>query len=149
MRCIMPSHQKESFPSCHMSPIHGLFFCIIRIMSLLFSIILIISKIGIGIWVLIHCRKLANWHIHHGGSASIQSKSIRDSILNLQRAVSHDIRLCNLPIGIGLADVHQPSLTQFRFELFTQCIDARGIGCVPFLPDVISDSKIDTNLQNK
>jgi hypothetical protein len=36
MRCIMPSHQQESSPSCHMGPIHALFFCIIRIISLLY-----------------------------------------------------------------------------------------------------------------
>ena len=36
MRCIMPSHQQESSPSCHMGPIHAFFFCIIRIISLLY-----------------------------------------------------------------------------------------------------------------
>jgi len=36
MRCIMPSHQQESSPSCHMGPIHALFFCIILINSLLY-----------------------------------------------------------------------------------------------------------------
>jgi hypothetical protein len=76
MRCFMPSHQEENSPSCHMGPIHGLFFCIICIISLLFSIIPIISQFRIGIWVRIHCRKLVNQHIHHGGSTRIQSKSI-------------------------------------------------------------------------
>ncbi len=127
MRCIMPSHQEENFPSCHMGPIHG--FCIIRIISLLFAIILIISDIKIGKWVHIHCRKLANQHIRHRESASIQTKSIRDSIINLQRAVSYDFRFRNLPIGTGLADVLQPSCTQFRFELIPQSINTCGNGC--------------------
>ncbi len=90
----------------------------------------------------IQCRKLANWLIHHGAFASIQSKSIRNSIINLQRAVSHDVRFRNRSIRIGLADVRQPSRRQFRFELITQSIDTRGNGCALFLPDVISDSEI-------
>ncbi len=63
-----------------MGPIDAIAFCIIHIMSLLFHIILIISEIKNAIWVRIHCRKLANWHIHHWGSVSIQTKSIKDSI---------------------------------------------------------------------
>ncbi len=31
-------------------------------------------------WVCIHCRKLANLHVHHWRSVSIQTKSIKDSI---------------------------------------------------------------------
>ncbi len=92
---------------------------------------LLFHKFRISIWVRIHCRKLVNQHIHHGGSTRIQSKSIRDSIINLQRAVSHEVRFRNWPIGIGLADVRQPSRTQFRFELITQSIHTRGNGCAP------------------
>jgi hypothetical protein len=80
MRGIMPLHQEESSPCWHMGPIDAIAFCIIHIMSLLFHIILIISEIKNAIWVRIHCRKLANWHIHHWGSVSIQTKSIKDSI---------------------------------------------------------------------
>ena len=43
MRCIMPLHQEESSCSSHMGSIHALLLCIIRIISLLFAIILIIS----------------------------------------------------------------------------------------------------------
>ncbi len=93
-------------------------------------------------------QKTCHWLIHHGGFESIQSKSIRNSIINLQRAVSNDVRFRNRPIGIGLADVRQPSRTQFRFEIITQSIDTRGNGCALFLPDVIGDSEIDKNLQN-
>jgi hypothetical protein len=76
----------------------------------------------------IHCRKLANWHIHHRGSVSTQTKSIRDSNIKLQQAVSHAVSCRHLPIGIGLADVRQPSRTQFRFELITQSIESHGNG---------------------
>ncbi len=38
MRGIMPSHQEESSPCWQMGPIHAIFSCIIRIMSLLFRI---------------------------------------------------------------------------------------------------------------
>jgi hypothetical protein len=48
----------------------ALFFCIIRIISLLFVIILIIAQDRNGIWVCIHCRKLASLHIHHRGSSA-------------------------------------------------------------------------------
>jgi hypothetical protein len=43
----------------------------------------------------------------------------------------HDVRFRNRPIGIGLADVRQPSRTQFRFELITQSINTCGNGCAP------------------
>jgi hypothetical protein len=51
MRGIMPSHQEGNSPCWHMGPIHAIFFCIIRIISLLFQIILIISEIKNAIWV--------------------------------------------------------------------------------------------------
>ena len=41
--CIMPLHQEESSCSSHMGSIYALLLCIIRIISLLFAIILIIS----------------------------------------------------------------------------------------------------------
>jgi hypothetical protein len=123
-------------------------FCIIRIISLLYHIILIISSIQNSIWVRIHCWKLSNWHIHHRGSVSIQTQSSLDSSIDLQRAVSHDIRCLNRPIWIVLADVRQPTSTQFRFEPITQSIDTCGKDCTLFLPDVIGDSEIGTNLQN-
>jgi len=45
MRGIIPLHQEESSHCWHMGPIHAIFFCIICIMSILFQIIPIISKI--------------------------------------------------------------------------------------------------------
>ncbi len=89
-----------------------------------------------------HCRKLANWYIHHRGSVSIQTKSIRDSIINLQQALSHSFSFGtgNSPIQIGLADVLQPCSTQFRHELSIQSINSCCNDCALFLPDVIGDS---------
>ena len=140
----MPLHQEESSCSSHMGSIHAFLLCIIRLKTLLFATILIIALIRNGIWVRIHCRKLANWHIHHRGSASIQTKSIRDLFINLHHAglpCSHDVSFRNRPIRIGLVDVRQPRSTQFMFELITQSIDTRGNGCALFLPDVIGDSE--------
>jgi hypothetical protein len=95
----------------------------------------------------IRCRKFANLHIQHRGSVSIQTMSIRDSFINVQRAVSHDVSCRNRSIGIGFADVRQLSSTQFRLDLITQSIDRRGNSYTLFLPDVIGDSEFDTNLQ--
>ncbi len=142
MRGIMPSDQDESSPCCHMGPIHALFFCIIRIISLLSHCSMYYFKIRNGIWVDIHCRKLSNQHICHRRSVSIQTMSIRDSIINLPQALSHGVSFRNRPIRIGLADVRQPRCTQFRFELITQSIYSRGNDWVLFLPVVIRDSKI-------
>jgi hypothetical protein len=123
MRCIMPSDQEESSPCCHMGPIHALFVCIIHIISLSYQDYTPCFKIGNCIWVCIHCRKLPNQHIHHRGSVRIQTKSIRDSIINLQQVLSHAVNFSNLPIWKGLADVLQPCSKQFRLELSTQSID--------------------------
>jgi hypothetical protein len=142
----MPSHQEESSPCWHLGPTHAVFFCIIRIMSLLFHIILILSENKNAIWVRLHCRKLANRHIHRWGSVSIKTKSIKDSITKHQSLPSHGGSWRNGPIGINLADVREPSSTQFSLELITQCINSRGNGCSFFLPDVIRNSEFDTNL---
>jgi hypothetical protein len=81
MRGIMPSHQEESSPCWHMGPIHAISVCIIRIMSdnmsLLFHIMPITSEIKNAIWVRIHCRKLANRHIHHWRSVRIKQRVSR------------------------------------------------------------------------
>ena len=91
-----------------------------RIISLLYHYYTYYFKIRNGVWVRFHCIKLANQHIHHKGSVSIQTKSIRDSIINLQQAVSHAVSFRNRPIQIGLSDVRQPCRTQSRLELSTQ-----------------------------
>jgi hypothetical protein len=142
----MPLNQEESSLCCHMGPIHAVFSCIIRIISLLYHYYTYYFKIGNGVWVRIHCRKLANRHINHMGSVSIQTKSIRDSIIKHQSVFSHDVRCRSRPIRIGLADVRKPTRTQFRFELIIQLINGRCNGCAFFLPDVIGNSEIDTNL---
>jgi hypothetical protein len=51
--------------------------------------------------------------------------------LNHQSATCrpHDVRFRNWPIGVDLAELRQPSCTQFRFELFTQSINTCGNGC--------------------
>jgi hypothetical protein len=58
------------------------------------SLLFVYFKIRNGVWVCIHCIKLANQHIHHRGSVSIQTKSIRDSIINLQQS---PLPCCQLP----------------------------------------------------
>ena len=147
MYVAITSRRKLSFRS-HGSN-HAIFFCIIRITSLLYHIILIISWVQNSFWVRIDCWKPSNWHIHHRGSVSIQTKGSLDSFIDLQRAVSNDDSRClNRPIGIVLADVRQPTSTQFRFEPITQSIDTCGKDCTLFLPDVIGDSEIGTNLRN-
>ncbi len=75
MRGIMPWHQEASSPCCHICPIHAPCFCIIHIITLLFAIILILSKLENVIWVHIHRKKLFNWHIHLRGSVSIETKA--------------------------------------------------------------------------
>ncbi len=123
------------------------FFCIIHIMSLLFAIMLMISKLETAIWVRIHCRKLANPHIHHRWSVSIQPKSINDSIRKHQSVFSHWGSCLNHPIGpirLGLTDELQTT----RFKLIAQCIDSHGNGSAFFLPDVICNSEINQNLHN-
>ena len=107
MRCITALHQEQSSASCHVGPIHSLSFGIIRINSLLFTIILIISKIRNSIWVRIHCRKLAKKHIHHRGSVSIQTNSIRDSTIKHQSVSSHDVRCRNRSRGCLPANPHE------------------------------------------
>ncbi len=149
MRCIMPSDQEELEHSCccHMGPIQALLDCIIRFFSLLYHYYTYYFKIRNSVWVHIHCRKLANQHIHHRGSVTIQTKSIRDSIINLQQALSHAVSFRNRPIRIGISDIRQPCSTQSRLELSTQwSIDSLGNDWALLLPDVIGDSKFDTNL---
>jgi hypothetical protein len=51
----------------------------------------------------------------------------------------HFVRFRNPPIG--LADVRQPSCTQFRFELITQSINTCGNSCAPPIRDWRPDSK--------
>jgi hypothetical protein len=83
-----------------MGPIHGLLHYTHYVTIIFYyTYYFIYWNWHLGVYSL---QKIANWHIHHGGSASIQSKSIRNLIINLQRAVSHDIRLSNRAIGIGL-----------------------------------------------
>ncbi len=102
---------------------------IICIISLLFSIILIISKLEKAIWVSIQCRKTGqsdNQHFHHRGTVSIQTKSVNNSIRPHQSIFPHRGRCCccTHPIWIGLtdSDVHQPSSTQFSFKIIIQSI---------------------------
>jgi hypothetical protein len=144
----MPLHQEESSHCWRMGPIHAIFFCIIRIMLLLFHNIPIISGIKNAIWVHIHCRKLANQHIHHWRSVSIQTKSIKDSITKHQSLFSDGGIWRNRPIGIGLADVREPSSPLFRLEPITQCINSLGNDSALFLPDVICNSEFDKNLRH-
>jgi hypothetical protein len=121
-------------------------FCIIRIISLLYHIILIISSIQNSIWVRIHCWKLSNWHIHHRGSVSIQTQSSLDSSIDLQRAVSHDIRCRNRPVRIGLADASQAAPNSgLNFLAPNPSIVAGMTQRFPARRD--RDSEIDTNLQ--
>ena len=77
---------------------------------------------------------------------SIRTKSIKDSIIKHQGLFSHGGSWRNRPIGIGLADVREPSSPQFRLEPIAQCIKSPGNGSALFLPDVICYSEVDTNL---
>jgi hypothetical protein len=103
-----------------MGPIHALLDCIIRIILLLYHYYTYYFRIRNGVWVRIHCIKLANQHIYHRGLVSIQTKSIRDSIINLQQALLNAVSFRNRPTQIGLSDVRQPCRTQSRLELSTQ-----------------------------
>ncbi len=149
MRGGIPLDQDKSSPCYYMGPMHALFFCMKHIISLLYHYYTYYFKIWNCIWVRIHCRKIAHQHIHHRGSVSVQTQNIRDSNINLQQAVSHAVSCRDLSIGIGLAHVRQPARTQFWFELITQSIDSCGNGWALFLPEVIGNSKINTNLWNK
>jgi hypothetical protein len=125
-------------------------FALFALCHYYYHIILIISEIKNAIRVRIHCRKLANLHIHHWGSVSKQTKSIKDSITKHQSLFSHGGSWRNRPIRIGLADVREPSSIffskKFSLEPITKCINSRCNGCAFFLPDVISNSEFDTNL---
>ncbi len=88
-----------------------------------FILYLLFQKSKNAIWVRIHCRKLANRYIHHWGSVSIHTKSIKDSIIKHQGLCSHSGSWRNRPIGIGLADVREPSSPQFRLEPIAQYIN--------------------------
>ncbi len=99
-----------------MGPINAIFFCIICIMSLLFHIIPIISKIkkcDLGAYSLqINCQLAhpplrVSEHTH---------QSIKGSIIKHQGLFSHGGSWRNRPIGIGLADVREPSSPQFRLD---------------------------------
>ena len=68
-----------------------------------------------------------------------QNRDIRDSNIKLELAVPPVVSCRDQPIGIGLADVRQPTRWQFRLEIITQSIDSCGNGCALFLPDVIGD----------
>ncbi len=54
------------------------------------------------------------------GLVSIQTRSIWDSIINLQQALSHAVIFRNRPIQIGLSPVRQPCSTQSMLEISTQ-----------------------------
>jgi hypothetical protein len=82
-------------------------------------------------WVSTHCRKLANRHIHHWGSVSIQTKSIKDSVTKHQSLLSHCGGWCSRPIGIGLVDVRKPSSTRFSLEPITRCINSQWLRVFP------------------
>jgi hypothetical protein len=73
--------------------------------------------------------------------------SIRDSFINLQRAVSHDVSCHNRPVRIGLADVLQPSSNSgLNFLAPNPSIVAGMTERFPSRRD--RDSEIDMNLQN-
>jgi hypothetical protein len=142
-----------SSPCCHMGPICAFFVCIICIISLLYHYYTYYFQIGNGVWVCIHCRKLAKLPISTSTtgdqwlSVNIQTKSIRDSIINLQQAHSHAVSFLNRPIWIGLVVVCQSCLMQFRLELSTQSINSCCNDWALFLSDVIGDFEFNMNLQ--
>ncbi len=121
-------------------------FVLFALCQYYFILYVLFQKSKNVIWVHIHCRKLANWHIRDWGSVSIQTKSIKDSIIKHQGLFSHCGSWRNWPIRIGLADVREPSSRQFRLEPITQCINSHCNGSALFLPDVICDSEFDMNL---
>ena len=111
----------------------------VTIISIICTIILIISNLEIAIRVRIHSRKLAIWNIH---------QRVSSFIIKHPSALSNGDHWSNRPSRIGLTDVLHPTSTHCRFELVTQCINRLGNGCALVLPDVISNSEIQTNLQN-
>jgi hypothetical protein len=93
MRGIMPLDQELSlllhWPySCPFLLYHTHYFTFIHYFTYYF-------KTGNGNLVCFKCRKHANRHTHQRGSVSIQTMCIRDSIINLQQALSHVVCFCN------------------------------------------------------
>ena len=88
----------------------------ITIISLLY---VLFQKLETGSGCKFIVKKLANRHIKHRGSVSIQTKSFRDSIIKHESVFPHDVRCRSRPIRIGLADVRKRTRTQFRFEPIT------------------------------
>ena len=119
----------------------------ITIISIIFSIIGIISKQKIAIWVGIYCNKQANRIIHDGGSLFEASSSSIDSIGEHQHVFSY--RRAGSVRGVlwvGATDVCKPSGTQGRTKRIAQGINRLG-NCSPLvLPHVIRYSKVLTNL---
>ncbi len=92
---------------------------------------LIISDIRNAFWMHIRCRKLAN---RQGISEHTNQEH---QGLNHQAPKRLLPRSCSdRPVQIGLADVRQPTSTQFMFELITQYINSRCNGCALFLPAI-------------
>ncbi len=104
-----------------MGPILAIFFYTISIISLLLPFVLIISEIknAILVHIRVHCRKLANLQgISEHTNQEHQGLNHQAPKWLLPQSCS------NCPIQKGLEDVCQPTSTQFRFEIITQCINS-------------------------
>ena len=121
----------------------------ITIISIINTIIRIISKLKIQILVHIHCRKLANRHIHNWGSVSKQTTSSKDSVCKNQRFLTNGVSSISCSIPIYLTDACHPASAHSRLnlKLNTQCINGLGNGSAFVQPDVICDTEFNTHLK--
>ena len=114
----------------------------ITIISIIYTIIRIISKLKIQIWVHIHCRKLANRHIHNWESVSKPTMSSKDSVCKNQRFLTNGLSSISWSIPIYLtASAH------CRLKINTQCINCMSNGSAFVQPDVIRNAQFYTHLK--
>ena len=119
------------------------------IISIICTIIRIVSKLEIQIWVHIHCRKLSSRHILPWGSVSKQNheqerlkhQESKDPASGQWRSsFSRSTRIC-------LTEVRHPASAHSRFKLITQCINCLGNAYAFVPPDMIRDTEFDTHLK--
>ena len=124
------------------------------IISIICIIIHIISNLAIQIWVHIHCRKLANRHIHNWGSVSKQNHEQEglkyQSITNCPwpTAILPEAAPSGYALWMYAIQWHSPGPSAHsRLEIITQLINSLGNGCAFVQPDVIRDTEFHTHLK--
>ncbi len=112
MICIMPLHQEESSPSCHMGPIHSLFFCILHYITIIlcFTYYFINQNQHLGVYSLQKSCQLAHPPL------GICKHTIQE-----HQELNHQSPMCSLPWCQGPQPAHQD----------------RSCGCTPAKPHAI------------